>query len=133
MLHCKWAGRAYQDHYHHHWEIYPPNDFLSDEYREPPKGAEQGKYYVGAVAVLFSPVILYSFWIYLLVVVEAVMILKLNAYVHDSLHVKGHWLERFKLFHKLRKIHFKHHIEDVNYGIFDFTADLVFRTWKRKK
>lgn len=128
-LHCEWSG-LYKDHYYHHWRVYPPHDFLSDEYREPPLSASQAKYYLAATALLFTPYLYFGWAVYDAALAGAVVILKLNAYVHDSLHVRGHWLERFKTFHKLRSIHFEHHVVDKNFGIFDFTADLLFRTFK---
>lgn len=130
-LHSPRMGRAHADHYYHHWVLYPPDDFLSKEYREPPKEAEQAKYYLLAVGVLFLPLLYFGTWAYVIAFVEAALVLQLNAYVHDSIHVDGHWLERFGVFRRLRAIHFEHHLQDVNYGIFDFTWDLIFRTWKK--
>ena len=130
-LHCEWSGRMYRDHYYHHWEVYPPHDFLSKEYREPPLSASQVKYYLAATAALFTPYLFFGWVVYVAALVFAISILKLNAYVHDSLHIDDHWLERFKTFHRLRALHFEHHVVDKNFGIFDFTADFIFKTFSK--
>ena len=133
LLHFKWMGRPYQDHYYHHVEVYPPDDYLSDEYREPPAEASQAKYYVTAFALACSPLLLWH-WAYgLLALVMSLSILKLNAYVHDSLHIRGHRWEKYRWFRHLRDVHYHHHVDvATNFGIFSFFPDRLLRTYAGK-
>ena len=133
LLHCTFMGKAYEDHYHHHCRIYPPNDYLSDEYREPPTGADQGKYYIAAFLVVCLPLLAWHWGYFLWAIVTSLAVLKTNAWVHDVLHIRGHYLERFRLFQWLREVHFQHHVDvHTNYGIFEFVPDLLFRTFAGK-
>lgn len=62
---------------------------------------------------------------------EAALIGYLHGYIHDSFHLTGHWLERFKHFSHLRALHFRHHFNmKINFGIFWFGWDRVFKTFK---
>ena len=133
LLHCKWMGKAYEDHYHHHCRIYPPHDYLSEEYREPPMDADQGKYYITAFVLMCTPLLAWS-WVYFVWgVLMALIVLKANAWVHDVLHIRGHYLERFRLFRWLREVHFQHHVDvHTNFGIFVFFPDHLFRTYAGK-
>jgi len=133
-LHCRWSGRAYKDHLHHHNRIYPPSDYLSDEYREPPVDAEQGKYYIAAFILLCTPFLLWHWAYFLVAVVEAILVLKANAWVHDILHIRGHAFERFKFFNWLRAVHFQHHVNvHTNFGIFVFYPDKLLCTYAGKR
>lgn len=130
LLHTEYMGKAYIDHYHHHVSIYPPEDYLSNEYREPPLGAEQGKYYIFTFLVLCLPFLLWHWAYFILSVSLAIGILKLNAVVHDSLHIAGHKWEKYKWFWWLRVVHYQHHIDvRTNFGIFSFLPDKIFRTY----
>lgn len=132
LLHNPFMGRAFRDHYFHHVKLYPPDDYLSDEYREPPEGAGQGKYYIGALLVLFSPTLLLGWPFYLIAVAQSTLVLYVNAWLHDALHIREHFLERYKWFHHLREVHFVHHVDvKKNFGIFDFTADKVCGTLEK--
>lgn len=134
VLHCRWSGKAYKDHLHHHTSIYPPSDYLSEEYREPPLGSGQAKYYLVGLAVVASPLLFLGIGYALAAFAMAVGVLKLNAWMHDSLHIKGHRLERYGWFLSLRRLHFQHHIDvKTNLGIISFFPDIIFQTFNRAK
>lgn len=129
-LHAPWMGRPYEDHYHHHWKIYPPEDFLSEEYRHPPEEAEQAKYYVPAFLLACMPLLAIHWGYFVEAAILSITVLKVNAMVHDALHIRGHWLERFSWFLVLREIHVNHHVDpSTNLGIFSFFADRLFRSY----
>jgi sterol desaturase/sphingolipid hydroxylase (fatty acid hydroxylase superfamily) len=130
LLHNRLMGKAFRDHCHHHFSIYPASDYLSDVYREAPLGAGQGKYYVPVFLLLCTPFLFWGWPYFLLSFVEVLAVLKINAVVHDSLHIKGHSMERFRFFIWLREVHFQHHVDvHTNYGIFSFMADKIFGTY----
>lgn len=130
LLHNKLMGRAYEDHYHHHYTIYPVSDYLSDEYREPPIEAGQAKYYIPVLMLMCAPFLLWHWGYFILAVVESLAVLKLNSVVHDSLHIRGHRMEKYRFFIWLREVHFQHHVDvHTNYGIFSFLTDRIFKTF----
>jgi len=47
--------------------------------------------------------------------------------LHQSFHVKGHWLERFAAFHELRAVHYVHHLGStkINYAVFSVQLDWI--------
>ncbi len=134
LLHQKWSGRAYHDHANHHYIIYPPNDYLSDVYREPPIEAGQAKYYLTFFLLAFSPLILWHWGFFAIAFVESVLVLKVNSVVHDAIHVRGHRWERYQWFHRLRNTHFAHHVDVTrNFGIFSFIGDHLCGTFSLNK
>jgi hypothetical protein len=46
-------------------------------------------------------------------------------YLHQSFHVKGHWLERYGWFHELRAVHYIHHLHSTrhNYAVLNVGLD----------
>lgn len=132
LLHQEWSGRAYEDHYHHHFTIYPVEDFLSPVYREPPIEAGQAKYYLTAFALMSSPLLFWHWGYFLLAYVEVIALLKLNSSLHDALHVSGHRWKKYQWYLKLRALHFEHHVDTgTNLGIFSFFADRIVGTYER--
>jgi hypothetical protein len=123
-------GKLYEDHYHHHVTIYPPDDYLSDDYREPPTGSEQGIYYLIPILILSLAVVPLGWYYGLLARVEGVAVLKANAYVHDALHIRGHKWEKHAWYHHLRWLHFQHHVDvATNLGIFVWYPDRLFGSY----
>lgn len=138
-IHQRWAGPAYKGHREHHLELYPPSDLVSEKYRA-------SKWYHSGI-FLFTPG-----FILLLVVFAAPMWLLglplwtlgvfggtllgfglLNDYVHDNMHVRDHWLNRFGWFRDAKVVHFLHHRDmKRNFGIFFFAWDRVFGTYRER-
>ena len=46
-------------------------------------------------------------------------------YLHQSFHVKGHFLERYGWFHELRAVHYIHHLHSTrhNYAVLNVGLD----------
>jgi hypothetical protein len=124
LAHWPGGGSLYRAHQVHH-AAYPPSDFVSDVYRAP--GRKESSvlgflpYHVALCALGFlilRPAVAF------VVAIAATLIGWANSYVHDGLHVRGFWLERFGWFHRLRALHLQHH-RDVatNLGIFSWLWD----------
>jgi sterol desaturase/sphingolipid hydroxylase (fatty acid hydroxylase superfamily) len=134
-FHQKWSGRLYQAHCRHHNILYPSNDFMSDEYRDP---KQDNTFYL--FALCFSPLVLTAVLltvfgvIPLLIGIEVLAMMAIvgaaNNYMHDAFHIYGTWWNGFWFFDKLRHLHYMHHIrQDKNFGIFNFLWDRVFGTY----
>lgn len=138
MIHQRWTGPLHRSHMDHHLEQYPPDDLLSEKYRYP------AWYHSGPLLFLpgFVVVLLgidaalwlvgapgWSLWTF-----SAVMAVfaGVNDYVHDNMHIRGHWLERFGWFNHWRVVHFQHHFNmRRNFGIVFFGWDRLFGTYKK--
>lgn len=127
VLHHPSAGVMYESHYYHHWTVYPPEDFLSEKYREPEKG--QAAYYLAPILAVAALALFWHWGYSLLIAGEGLAVLKLNAVVHDNIHIRGHRWERYRWFWKLRGKHYQHHVEVLsNLGILSLFPDRVLRT-----
>lgn len=140
-LHSEWTGSLHKKHMTHHEVLYPPSDYLSDKYRD--AGSDNTVYIFGAAAIplVATPIILGVMGILSLpLVITALVVMGLmgflHSYLHDSFHIRNHFLTRIPwisvIFSKWVKLHYLHHVDmQKNYGIFLFHWDHVFRTfWK---
>lgn len=121
---------------YHHWIVYPPSRFMTTVYLDDEPGrtpltslAHDGPLYVGMLANL---VLLYR--LNLLSHPDLGVCLLVYAFVsafaiwlHQTFHIKGHWIERFLYFHDLRALHLVHHQGTAkhNYGFLDHSCDLI--------
>ena len=121
---------------YHHWIVYPPSRFMTTVYLDDEPGrtpltslAHDGPLYVGMLANL---VLLYR--LNLLTHPDLGVCLLVYAFVsafaiwlHQTFHIKGHWIERFLYFHDLRALHLVHHQGTAkhNYGFLDHSCDLI--------
>lgn len=124
LLHSKWSGALHRAHMTHHLKLYPPSDFLSAKYRN--AGADSTTYRFAAVAAVVAVGIALLFPLHysLPLVAELAVIGLANSYVHDSVHIRGHWMERFAVYQRWRDLHWMHHVDmGTNFGIFTFLAD----------
>lgn len=138
-LHSAWTGPFHQAHMTHHLKLYPPEDYVSDKYRNAGKDNTVWIFAVAAVPFFAAPIVLGVLHILplsLIITSEIVMILMsfLHSYLHDAFHIRNHWLYRVpligKLFTRWVRIHWLHHVDmGTNYGIFLFHWDHVFRTY----
>lgn len=137
MFHQPWSKRFYVAHMNHHTKQYPPTDFYSDKYRDPGKDNT-----VLLFAFAFAPFVIttialtatasISLFLGLSILAEMAIIGVLNNSLHDSFHLRKTFWHRFKFFDRLTKLHYQHHIDmRMNYGIFNFTFDRIFRTFKQ--
>ncbi len=134
-IHKPWTGPLHRGHMEHHLEVYPKERLTSESY-------ELKKWYHSG-PVLFTPaavvVILLggsACWLAGIPLMSfaafsggLVAFGFLNDYVHDSFHLRRHWLQRFRHYRRLRRWHFKHHVDMTkNFGIVDMMWDHVFKT-----
>lgn len=143
-LHQSWLGSVNESHMAHHLRLYPPNDYLSETYRDAGKDSTPRFFAVAAIPLILAPIVLALFgligWVMMVVVlvIEALMGF-LHNYLHDSFHIKNHWLAQhswFKgIFSRWVELHYLHHVDmSKNYGIFTFFWDRLFGTyWPKKK
>lgn len=133
LLHNPKMGKAYKGHLHHHAKTYPASNYLSDSYQGPPTGAGQGLYYIAAFALMCSPLIFWAWGYFAYSLVLSVLILKTYAYIHDTFHIRGHWLNRFKIYRWWNRLHYGHHVNvKTNLGIIMFFPDKLFGTFSSK-
>lgn len=134
-LHQEWTGPFYKGHMEHHLEQYPPDSLISDTYLKP-------KWYHSGI-MLFAPaaaavlgvagvlghLVGLSVDAYLTFAVGTVAFGLVNDYVHDSFHLRKHWLQMVPGYNTLRELHFQHHVDMTkNYGIVTLLWDSVFKT-----
>lgn len=142
-LHQPWTKRLHQAHMTHHITLYPPDDCVSDQYRDPGKDNTVKIFALAALPLVAMPFLFGALHILpwtLVVVSLVVMVIMsfLHSYLHDSFHIKNHWLYRVPLlgrwFFRLVNLHWLHHIDmNTNYGIFVFHWDHVLGTfWSDK-
>jgi len=140
-LHQRWTGTLNRKHMTHHITLYPPSDYLSDVYRE--AGKDNTVYIFGAFAIplVLTPIVLGLLGILPLSLVLTALIVMglmgfLHSYLHDSFHIREHFLYRLPIikgiFGYWSYLHYLHHVDmQKNFGIFLFHWDHVFRTyWK---
>lgn len=67
-------------------------------------------------------------------VLELTTIGTIAIYLHNSFHVKDHWLERFQWFHELRALHYIHHLGNTNhnYALMNFGIDKILHLYHSK-
>lgn len=139
-LHQPWMGRLTTSHMAHHQKLYPPTDMLSDKYRSAGKDSTVWIFAGLSIPVLAVPVVAWLFGLVSLftaayVIGEMILLGWLHDYVHDSFHIRGHWLRKVPFLNKLHthfeKLHFVHHVDmSKNFGIFFSAWDKLFKTFK---
>lgn len=141
-LHSSWTGRLNQKHMTHHLTLYPPSDYLSDEYRSPGKDNTTRIFALAAVPLVATPIILVFLGILpisLAITTIVVMLTMgfLHDYLHDAFHIRNHLLTRIPvikgIFAHWGELHYLHHVDmQKNFGIFLFHWDYLFGTfWKK--
>lgn len=139
LLHVPKMGRFHRAHMQHHLELYPVHDLTSEIYREADV-TKRGTFLFAPALIVVASIV--SSVAYLLdrrlvvcVVVFSVFVSYglLNEYVHDSFHLRRHYLQRFVLYRRLRRGHFFHHVDmSKNFGIVERIWDRVFGTSHRR-
>jgi sterol desaturase/sphingolipid hydroxylase (fatty acid hydroxylase superfamily) len=138
-LHQPWAGRFNKSHLRHHNFLYPPEDYLSDTYRDPGSDSTVFIFIVPSLFMLAIPIVLgavgvVAWWLAGTMVAEMLVIGWLHNYLHDAMHIRGHLLNRLSLFRRWNALHKQHHRnQQTNFGIFGFGYDKVFGTYKESE
>lgn len=137
VMHQKWSGKLYTAHMNHHVKQYPPKNMFSiGKYRS--SGLDSGWLTFTPPIALFALLLIGGLrlcgmsWVYqAIVAVEFAVLGFLHGYVHDAIHVKGHWMERLPGFRMLRRAHTIHHLAvNRNLGIFWFGWDRVLGSYR---
>jgi len=142
-LHQPWAGQLNKLHMTHHLKLYPPTDYLSDVYRNAGKDNTTRVFALAATPLIVLPIILGMYDVISVAstatafVVMCIMGL-LHDYLHDSFHIRGHFLNRVPIFKNLfirwNNLHYQHHVNmQCNLGIFNFLFDRLFGTFSKAK
>jgi sterol desaturase/sphingolipid hydroxylase (fatty acid hydroxylase superfamily) len=132
LLHWKRLGSFYRAHQAHHVEHYPPTDYLSKVYRKVNGFSTIWLFLPFVLPAAALMLWLLPLWLAIPLLVELAFVGWLNDYMHDSLHIDGHRLERVAYFRLLRLRHFQHHVDmTTNYGIVTFFLDRLTGTFKR--
>lgn len=139
LLHQSWAGYLYKKHLTHHLILYPPTNYVSDKYRS--AGKDNSVFIFAVIALPFAiiPIVLWLTGYLPLVLMITVLVIEgivgfLNNYMHDSFHIKNHWMYHIPLFGFLFRylvyLHYIHHCDmSKNYSIFWFLPDKLFGTF----
>jgi sterol desaturase/sphingolipid hydroxylase (fatty acid hydroxylase superfamily) len=141
-IHQKWTGPLNKSHMTHHLKLYPITDYTSDIYRQAGKDDTFKIFAVAAVPVVATPIILGIMGIISLPLTITSLIVMglmgfLHSYIHDSFHIRNHYLNRVPVlgtfFKHWNSLHFLHHVNmQTNFGIFTFHWDRIFGTfWKQ--
>lgn len=62
--------------------------------------------------------------------VELLLVTVVHSYVHTHFHLTSSWLARFAWFRRAQAVHDLHHDRDINFMVFDYFWDRVFRTFE---
>ena len=114
----------------HHIRLYPPARFASPQYQ----GSEDpnGKFYVPAFLGpgLVAGVLGFSNKVAVVMMGTGILAAYAADYLHTGMHLEGFWMQRFALYRDLRRLHVIHHRANFhkNYGIYDFSFDLLLGT-----
>ena len=134
LLHNKIVGRFAKDHTAHH-NLYTVDDFVSNKYRSAGGKASTFVFVpiiTCAMALLCIPLwfLTHVWWIFAIVIIEGIFVGWLNDYIHEVIHLKKHWLHKYKWFQKLKYLHRLHHkYPHKNHGIIWFIPDKLFGTF----
>lgn len=138
VLHEGWTWMLHDKHMVHHIQLYPITDFFSETYRGAGKDSTAKIFAIVGAPMLALPLLASVFGLVSLatgfiLIAEMLAVGYLHDYLHDSFHIKDHWLNRFAPFRKLVALHQVHHENmQKNFGIFTFVWDKLFKTFQDK-
>lgn len=139
MLHQPWSGKLYKAHMTHHFKLYPPEDYVSDVYRDPGKDNTVYIFLALSSPLFLIPIGLYllgwiSLGIFILAIIEMLFIGYLHDRIHDAFHIRKNIWRYLPWFRKWDELHYTHHINvQSNFGIFTFHWDKLFGTYLGEK
>lgn len=131
FAHWNGAGQIFRNHLRHHVESYPPRRYQSDRYE-------------GDFSTSFTPVfsvigailgatswVAAGWHVALTTIVVMLIFGAITSYLHDSFHIRDHFLGRFSWHRDLTRVHRAHH-ENMkkNFGIHSHIVDRIAGTFK---
>jgi sterol desaturase/sphingolipid hydroxylase (fatty acid hydroxylase superfamily) len=141
-LHQPWAGQFNNSHMTHHLKLYPPEDYASEKYRRAGKDDTTITFAFASIPMIAFPIVLGLLgvlgWTLVITAVTTQLLLGfLHWYIHDTFHIKNHWMGRVPvlkdIFQVWNRLHYLHHVDmRKNYGIFVFHWDRIFGTFWHK-
>jgi len=135
-LHHPALGKIHKTHDVHHFVIYPADKYLdTGKYKDVPDESQPFKYYAAAaVPLIITTYFLFPMHTFIALTLELCIVAWLNDWLHQKLHIKGFWLERYSWFHRMRELHWHHHFDiSKNIGIFSWHADKVVGTFEEPR
>lgn len=136
-IHQPWAGLFYKAHMIHHLELYPNTRLVSDKYLSAGSKSTVYTFVVAFTPFFLIPILTFCYDITTLAQSISILLVMgfvgfVNDFIHDSYHVKNHWLNMvIPHYSRLRKLHFIHHLNmNKNFGIYGFYYDKLFNTHK---
>lgn len=121
-----------EDHMIHHLELYPPNDFYSEEYRSA-GSANFIFYFIPPVLATFTLLLLFlPLYLFIISVIIMLSVGLINDQIHTQYHLFNSKLNKYKWFQNKRNYHIKHHSHlNKNYGLVASWMDRIFRTIRK--
>ena len=122
-------------HYYHHEIKYPYYDFESEKYR---LSHDSLPWILTIIFGGYIPLTIFCYFniinIYLaiLLFITSSLHIYVISYIHDSYHIKGHWLNKYEWYKYNKHCHYIHHLDDMNYGITNYVFDKIFGTFSDK-
>lgn len=138
-IHTKWAGPFHRSHMVHHLKAYPPGRLITDEYVSAGWNSTVYAFVCAAippVAIIITLCLLSVISVQTTIVIVVAMLLAsyVHDVIHDSFHVRNHWVSRIapRWYSDARHRHFVHHVNmRRNFGIVTAVFDRAFGTIHR--
>lgn len=138
VMHQRWSGPLRKAHMVHHLVLYPPKDLVSVSYRSAGSSSSAWAFVAALIPLMCVPVVLALLtivsWTSAALAFAAMAFVGITSdVVHDSFHVRDHFLSRvIPRYADMRALHFQHHRNmKRNFGIFSFICDRLFRTHQK--
>ena len=120
----------YISHIKHHKLYYPANRFVRSDVHSDREGLKV--YTPLALFVLYIFYNILNYYYFIFFTSEIFILFLINDYIHNQIHLKDSWLERYNWFIKCRELHYIHHKKFINNSSFsniDTTIDKLFNTF----
>ena len=133
--HLGYAGDGIRKpHYEHHEIYYPYTDMESEKYRiEGLFNGDSWPWFIPiALMILMLGILKWKDVIstvtFTVMCIWIFVHVYLISYIHDSYHIKNHWLNKYSWYKKNKLYHNLHHYYNCNYGISNYSMDYLFGT-----
>lgn len=130
LAHSPISGRMFRHHMKHHGRDYPPARFMSEKYLS---NLRESFIWFFAPAFILMNTMAWVFLVWPVALTFSFVTIGVsffNDIVHDSFHVKDHWMTRFRWHGRLRTAHRVHHKNlKKNLGMWLFLYDRILGTY----
>ncbi len=119
----------YRRHMRHHLDLYPPGDLVSDSYRSAGGDSLAVTFAPFFIALIAAQVVLLPALLWVPMAGTTGLVALWESYVHDSFHLRRHWMSRWGWWRRARGLHMVHHRRmSRNFGISGSGWDRLFGT-----